>query len=406
MDCKEGVDEPQCSYGCVRDAGVEISDMARYDDGLRLFQVGYGGSGVTSPQADVVSSSGWLLPSEMGGIFSATCWFFGRDVYDKLSPKVPFGLIEINVCGTPDQHWASPDAIAQCTGEQSWLFPPGYKDSVHWYGMVVPLLRTVPSGFVWYQGESNFEWDSRGYNCSFPALVSDWRAKWHEGTDGASALDAPFGWVQLNSFGAAARYGVDVPVAPASLNEYGPFNAWAPGFPGIRLAQATTLALPRSFMAVVLDTPVRSTSVHSPYKQEVGARLARGALSVAYGMASAAAVSPVAHSARLVAGAAGQSVEVVVGGVGAAGLIVTSAVQGFEVLGICSDDPALFCWHTTPIARVVAAVNGSGLATIVLGPPVAPLSLSPQAVRCERHLPATRPAACPATRLHLSPSDP
>ena len=36
--------------------------------------------------------------------------------------------------------------------------------------------------------------------------------------------------------------------------------------------------------AVILDTPVASGSVHSPYKQPVGARLARAGLAVAYGM--------------------------------------------------------------------------------------------------------------------------
>jgi hypothetical protein len=66
-----------------------------------------------------------------------------------------------------------------------------------------------------------------------------------------------------------------------------------PGFPSIRLAEANTLALPSTFQAVILDTPVASGSVHSPYKQPVGARLARGALAVAYGMSEYGKVDPV-----------------------------------------------------------------------------------------------------------------
>ena len=54
----------------------------------------------------------------MGGIFSATCWFYGRDIYEKLGEgkdKRPLGLIGTYVGGTPDEHWSSPDALKECT---------------------------------------------------------------------------------------------------------------------------------------------------------------------------------------------------------------------------------------------------------------------------------------------------
>jgi hypothetical protein len=38
------------------------------------------------------------------------------------------------------------------TGPHSWDWPAGFLDSVLWNAMVVPLLRTVHSGVVWYQG--------------------------------------------------------------------------------------------------------------------------------------------------------------------------------------------------------------------------------------------------------------
>jgi hypothetical protein len=43
-------------------------------------------------------------------------------------------------------------------------------------------------------------------------------------------------------------------------------------------------SLPRTFMAVLLDTPVASGSIHSPFKQPAGDHLARGALDAAYGI--------------------------------------------------------------------------------------------------------------------------
>lgn len=50
----------------------------------------------------------------------------------KIANKVrAIGLIETNVGGTPDQHWSSPDAIAQCENKgKPWDWPAGYKDSV------------------------------------------------------------------------------------------------------------------------------------------------------------------------------------------------------------------------------------------------------------------------------------
>ena len=196
-DTNRSHDRSQCSYGCVQDAGEEIGRMAGYDGGMRLFQVG--GNSQPSPQPEMAASSGWLEPSAMGGKFSAACWFFGREVYDALAPKRPVGLIETNVGGTPDEHWSSPDALHRCVGSEPWQFPANFTDSVLWNGMVVPLLRTVHSGVVWYQGENNAP-EPRRYNCSFPSLIQDWRRKWSLNTDGATDADFPFGWAQLNSF--------------------------------------------------------------------------------------------------------------------------------------------------------------------------------------------------------------
>jgi sialate O-acetylesterase len=122
--------------------------MANYDSGMRLFHLGGGPS--TTPKADM-SAGSWTKPSNVANQrFSAMCWFFGRDMYAALTPKVPVGLIETNVGGTPDQHWSSPDALQQCKGHgNSWDWPDNFTDSVLWNGMVVPLLRTVHSGAVW-----------------------------------------------------------------------------------------------------------------------------------------------------------------------------------------------------------------------------------------------------------------
>jgi hypothetical protein len=138
-DCKcKTCKDAQCGYGCVKNAGVEIADMANYPH-MRLLMDG--GRGAKTPQLES-RNSGWRTPNATGGGFSATCernipvhppslkqwvrpvdltgmgvcvgWFFGRDLYKSLTPPRPLGLIETNVGGTPDQHWSSPEALAKC----------------------------------------------------------------------------------------------------------------------------------------------------------------------------------------------------------------------------------------------------------------------------------------------------
>ncbi|EOD38950.1 hypothetical protein EMIHUDRAFT_460424 [Emiliania huxleyi CCMP1516] len=311
--------------------------------------------------------------------FSATCWFFGRDLYSVLSPTVPIGLIESDVGGTPDEHWSSPDAIRACDIARPWGMPttlsrPSTVDSVLWNAMVVGLLRTTISGVAWYQGENNAA-EPRRYSCSFPAMIEDWRAKWHALTDNATARHFPFGWAplqcaglsapqptvqcaspcdqaQLNSDGTGRQdytnrtFNPPHPpancgrgCAPACSGEYHEWGDYGNGFTGLRYAQSAALRVRNTFQAVIIDTPVASGSIHSPFKQP-----------------ELHAVDPIATGAVLRAGA----VEISVGGLGRGGLMAEIGARGFEVLGNCSG-PTL-CWMSSPISAASAdAVTLSAL---------------------------------------------
>lgn len=275
------VRDKQCGYGCVENAGEEIQRMADYTH-MRLLEDGGRGSDV--PVTDA-RNGGWHAPTERDGGFSAMCWFFGRNLYaalNKQGPTTPVGLIETNVGGTPDQHWSSPDALSQCKHlNKPWEWPDNFTDSVLWNGKVVPYLRNTIKGAVWMQGEANSRADGRQYNCSFQAMITDWRAKWAAGTGGTTDPAFPFGWAQLNSNGHATQW-VENASMPNRPGVEDPLGKWDSGFTGIRLAEDSTLALPNTFQAVILDTPVASGSIHSPYKQAPGDRLTRGALAVAY----------------------------------------------------------------------------------------------------------------------------
>ena len=46
------------------------------------------------------------------GYFSATCWFFGVNLYDSI--QVPLGLVATSWGGTRIEAWSSLDALNKC----------------------------------------------------------------------------------------------------------------------------------------------------------------------------------------------------------------------------------------------------------------------------------------------------
>jgi sialate O-acetylesterase len=115
-------------------------------------------------------------------------------------------------------------------------------------GMIAPLVPYAIKGAIWYQGESN---GGRGvrYRTLFPAMIKSWRTQWGEG-------DFPFLFVQLADHDAS----------------------WGM----VREAQAKTLAVPNTGMAVTIDVGTFK-DIHPPFKEIVGDRLALVAEHVAYG---------------------------------------------------------------------------------------------------------------------------
>lgn len=53
------------------------------------------------------------------------------------------------------------------------------------------------STFYFISGEANANYHRDKYNCSFPVMIDDWRMAFHEGSGGQTALDFPFGFVQV-----------------------------------------------------------------------------------------------------------------------------------------------------------------------------------------------------------------
>ena len=79
--------------------------------------------------------------------------------------------------------------------------------------MMHPFINMTIYGAIWYQGEANAGdellnimimkiiqysgYRTDQYVCTFPAMINDWRDKWHHGTGGQTDPMFPFGFVQV-----------------------------------------------------------------------------------------------------------------------------------------------------------------------------------------------------------------
>nr|KAF6312227.1 sialic acid acetylesterase [Pipistrellus kuhlii] len=129
------------------------------------------------------------------------------------------------------------------------------------------------------------------YNCTFPALIEDWRQTFHLGSHRQTERRLPFGFVQLS----------------AVLTE----EESDDGFSQIRWHQTADLGyvpnprMPNTFMAVAVDLGDRDSpfgSIHPRDKQTVAYRLHLGARAVAYGEKTLTFQGPLPEKMELWAG--------------------------------------------------------------------------------------------------------
>jgi sialate O-acetylesterase len=125
-------------------------------------------------------------------------------------------------------------------------------------GMIEPLVPLAVAGAIWYQGESNAG-NAVQYRSLLPTLIADWRRRFAND-------NLFFGIVQLASF--LPR--VEDPVQ----------DGWA----ALREAQSITANNdPLASLAVAIDIG-DAADIHPKNKQDVGLRLALGALKGHYGL--------------------------------------------------------------------------------------------------------------------------
>jgi len=215
----------------------------------------------------------WVVETpETAGDFSATAYFYARALYQKL--KVPIGIIQSSIGGTPAEAWTSKDYLVrigdfnktmdgQASEQPSSPKLNSNSPTVLFNAMINPLVPFTMKGIIWYQGESNVG-RAEQYKRLFPNLIKDWRNKWGTGL--------PFYYVQL------APYIYNA----ADQHEQGQ---------KLRDAQRYGLKLPKTGMVSTLDIGYLKTA-HPPYKQQVGDRLARFAFKNEYGEKDMVASGP------------------------------------------------------------------------------------------------------------------
>ena len=290
---------------------------------------------------------------ETAGDFSAVAYFFGRKLRQDL--EVPVGLITCAYGASTAEAWVSKErlmAVASLKKLQDdfwkkfiayrddpkafesyghsmekWLASekkgraPKHPDPVQdqhnpavlYNGMISPIVSYGIRGAIWYQGESNVG-TRQLYPALQEALITDWRERWGRG-------DFPFYFVQLASNKAAAA-------EPGSSS-----------LASMREAQASSLALPHTGMAVAIDIG-EEKDVHPRNKQDVGARLARLALAGAYGKKIEPS-GPVFKMAEIEDGRVRLHFDHIAGGLEAKG----GALKQFAVSG----DDRKFTWATAEI---------------------------------------------------------
>ena len=291
-----GQSNMQWSVNASKDNEAEIA-AAMYPK-IRLFYVPRVPSGL--PQQDVAADWYETTPETIPN-FSAVAYYFGRKLYKNLN--VPIGLINTSWGGTRIEPWTPPvgfttvPALASIYKEvqdvqanyraqlpqkikeiEAWIaetrkaletdamltqMPDNTHPLAHqgrptalYNGMVHPIVPYAIRGALWYQGESNLR-DGMLYHEKMKALIKGWREVWGQG-------EFPFYFVQLAPF------------------NYGGRNASPYFLPQIWEAQAATLALPNTGMAVTTDIG-NLRDIHPRNKQDVGRRLALWALAKDYG---------------------------------------------------------------------------------------------------------------------------
>jgi sialate O-acetylesterase len=262
----------------------------------------------TWPKIRQFQNNKWVVCSPgTVGKFSATAYFFGREIH--LKTGSPVGLLNFSSGGTPIELWTSLEAqkavpelkpLFETSGEAvasaedaeqaktdaaqatevegkkavaSAKVSPGYLFN----DRIVPLAPYAIRGVIWYQGEANsYTVHANLYGIQLATMIKEWRKLW--------GYDFAFISVQLPDIGAPQTQPVQTH-----------------GRVLVREGELKSLSLPNTGMAVTIGTGEEKSN-HPINKQEVGRRLALWALAKVYEMKDVPASGPLPESSKVADG--------------------------------------------------------------------------------------------------------
>ena len=279
----------------------------------------------------------WVVCSpETVGAFSATGYFFGREIHRKMG--LPVGLLNVSSGGTPIELWTSFEAqmampelkplfestaaVAPASGEDAKQAESDIKQATEvegknavnthkvapgylFNGKILPLVPYAIRGAIWYQGEANsYTVHANLYGIQLATMIKEWRKQW--------GYDFPFITVQLPDTSAPQT-------EPVQTH----------GRVLVREGQLKSLSLPNTGMAVTIGTGEEKSN-HPRNKQEVGRRLAQWALATVYDQKGVAASGPLPEGSKVADGKVVVSFSHADGGLVAQG---GGELKGFAIAG-------------------------------------------------------------------------
>jgi sialate O-acetylesterase len=208
-----------------------------------------------TPQTTVKTS--WLVCNPVNApVFSATAYFFGREIFKGLGSTVPIGLIHASFGATCIQTWIPrADLVTGGFSAQVATFEKGGLTGTHdpyvgFNAQINPLIPFAFRGAIWYQGESRTWGEDTTYRILQTLLINSWRKVW----------------------------GRNFTFIVTQLPNHNTSTNW----PLVREPQLqATQMLANTGLAVTID--IGDTGyIHPHNKQDVGLRLGLAALGIAY----------------------------------------------------------------------------------------------------------------------------
>lgn len=199
--------------------------------------------------------------SEAVSNFSATAYYFGKQLYESL--RVPIGLINTSWGGSIIEAWMSEESLKKylevslthLKDDKSVKYPHTVASMIY-NAMMYPLKDIKIKGVIWYQGESN-RFNYKLYERLLPNFVDDLRTLFKN-------ENMPFYYVQIAPF----AYNDKSKEHLGALQREVQFNC--------------EKKIPNSGMVVLMDIGDKGC-IHPAEKSLVGKRLAYWALSETYG---------------------------------------------------------------------------------------------------------------------------